>query len=398
MLIHLIGLLIFIYIFVRLIRPLPLRWWFKLSYAGIALLATQVHLIQRFLVGGMAAPELPGWIVMSMGWGFASMMILVCSLILRDLLLALSYTINKGERIRRAILSPLNSSFMLMFSTFICAVGVWRAVSFPTVTYTELEFDKLPPAFDGYRIVHLTDLHTSRLLPESWLEEVLRVASFLNPDLILITGDLIDGTPERRHRDIRSLKSLSAQDGVWASLGNHEYYSGLDDWLKAFKDISLPVLINENIRLVRGTDEIVLAAISDSVAARYGKEMPDIDKALANTSKEDMIILMSHRPIDTKKHANKGVSLQLSGHTHGGQIFGLNLLTKLANQGYLKGLYRIGDMYLYLNRGAGLWGGLPVRIGVESEIAEITLRSAKAKAEGNHPSAFENSVDVIDAN
>ncbi|MDO5666216.1 MAG: metallophosphoesterase [Alcaligenaceae bacterium] len=387
MLIHLVGLLIFIYIFIRLIRPLPLRWWFKLSYAGIALLATQVHFIQRFLVGGMAAPELPGWVVMSMGWAFASMMLLACSLILRDILLALSYTFNKGEGLRRAVLSPLNSSFMLMFSTFICAVGVWRAVSFPTVTHIELEFDKLPPAFDGYRIVHLSDLHTSRLLPESWLEEVLRASSFLNPDLIVMTGDLIDGSPEHRHRDIRSFKLLRAPDGVWASLGNHEYYSGLTDWLSAFKSIDLPVLHNENIRIVRGTEQIVLAAVTDPVAARYGKELPDIDKALADTQEDDMIILMSHRPIDTQKHANKGVSLQLSGHTHGGQIIGINLLTKLANKGFLKGLYAIDDMYLYLNRGAGLWGGLPVRIGVESEIAEITLRAAKAKIEAGTGSA-----------
>lgn len=389
MLIHLVGLLIFIYIYVRLIRPLPLRWWFKLSYAGIVLIGSQVHLIQKLLPGGLAAPELPGWIVMTMGWAYASIMVLSIALLLRDILLALSYTIDKSDRIRRALLSPLNSSFMLMFSTFVCAVGVWRAVSFPNVSYLELEFDKLPPAFDGYRIVHLTDLHASRLLPESWLDETLRIATHLNPDLILITGDLIDGTPQNRHRDIRPFKSLTAKDGVWVSLGNHEYYSGVDEWLQAFKEVFLPVLINENIRIVRGSDEMVIAAITDQAAERFGKEMPDIDKALTGTDKEDMIILMSHRPTDTKKHAKKGVSLQLSGHTHGGQIIGLNLLTKLANQGHLMGLYQIGDMYLYLNRGAGLWGGLPVRIGVESEIALITLRSTKAKAESKSPSAPE---------
>ncbi|KGF29744.1 metallophosphoesterase [Oligella urethralis] len=388
MLIHLVGLLLFIYIYIRLIRPLPLRWWFKLSYAGIVLLASQIHLIQKLLPGGLAAPELPAWIVMTMGWTYASMMVLSIALLLRDTLLALSYTLDKGERVRRALLSPLNSSFMLMFSTFVCAVGVWRAVSFPNVTHLELEFDKLPPAFDGYQVVHLTDLHASRLLPESWLEETLRIAMHENPDLILITGDLIDGTPQHRHRDIRPFKSITAKDGVWISLGNHEYYSGLDEWLTTFKEeLFLPVLINENVRIVRGSDEIVLAAITDPVAKRFGKEMPDIDKALKGTSAEDMIILMSHRPADAKRHAAKGVSLQLSGHTHGGQLLGLNLVTKMANQGYLMGLYHIGDMYLYLSRGAGLWGGLPVRIGVESEIVSITLRSKKAKAESQQPSA-----------
>jgi predicted MPP superfamily phosphohydrolase len=269
---------------------------------------------------------------------------------------------------------------MLMFSTFICAVGVWRAVSFPTVTYTELYFDKLPPAFDGYRIVHLTDLHTSRLLPESWLGETLKITDYLKPDLVLITGDVIDGTPEKRQRDIRPFKQLKTPDGVWVSLGNHEYYSELNEWLKVFEELNLPVLANENIRIQRESEEIVIAAITDITAERFGEEMPDIDKALANTSEEDMIILMSHRPINTQQHADKGVSLQLSGHTHGGQIIALNLLTKIANQGFLMGLYKIDDMYLYLSRGAGLWGGMPVRIGVESEITEITLRSKKTGA------------------
>lgn len=396
MFIHLVGLLIFIYIYARLIRSLPLSWWFKLSYAGIALLAAQVHLIQRFLVGGLAAPELPGWLVMTMGWSYASMLLLACSLLLRDLLILLSYTFSKGERLRNIVLSPLNSSFMLMFSTFICAVGVWRAVSFPTVTHIDIEIDNLPPAFEGYRIVHLSDLHTSRLLPESWLDEVLETSISLRPDLILITGDIIDGTPEHRHRDIRAFKVLEAKDGVWASLGNHEYYSGLDDWLEAFKRINLPILINEHIRIKRGSDEIVLAAVTDPVAARYNQETPDIEKALIGTNADDTIILMSHRPIDTQKHASKGVALQLSGHTHGGQIIGLNILTQLANHGYIMGLYKVDKMYLYLNRGAGLWGGLPVRIGVESEIAEITLRSKIKRAESPH--APTPKIDSEDSN
>lgn len=396
MFIHFFGLLIFTYIFIRLIRPLPLRWWFKLSYAGITFLATQIHFLQKHFLGGLAAPEIPGWLIMTMGWAFGSMMVLACALLLRDFLLLLSYTFSKGERIRQAILSPLNSSFMVMFSTFICAVGVWRAVSFPTVTETELYFDKLPPAFDGYSIVHLTDLHTSRLLPESWLGEVFRRTNFLNPDLVLITGDLIDGTPEHRRRDIRSFKLLNAPDGVWASLGNHEYYSGLDNWLNAFESISLPVLINQNIRIKHGTDEIVIAAVTDEAAARFGEDMPDIDKALAHTNEDDMIILMSHRPTNTQKNGAKGVSLQLSGHTHGGQITVLNLVTKFANGGFLKGLYKIGDMFLYQNRGAGVWGGLPIRIGIESEIAHITLRSKKAKAESDTTSASTNQAIALD--
>lgn len=372
MIIHLFGLVIFIYVFIRLIRPLPLRWWFKSTYAAIAFLASQVHLIQKLLPGGLAAPEIPGWVIMSMGWAFASLLVLACSLLLRDLLLLMSFGFN--PRIRQAILSPLNTSFMLMFSTFICAVGVWRAVSFPNVTQFTLEFDNLPPAFDGYRIVHLTDLHASRLLPESWISEVVKMSSSLRPDLILITGDIVDGTPEARRRDIRALKLLDAADGVYASLGNHEYYSGIEGWLQAFDDINLPILLNEHVRIQHGSDSIVIAGITDPAATRFNHVAPDIEEALAGVEKEELVILLSHRPQDADRHAQHGVDLQLSGHTHGGQIMILNVFTKLANNGFLMGLYKVNNMYLYQNRGAGLWGGLPVRIGVESEIAEITLR------------------------
>ena len=106
----------------------------------------------------------------------------------------------------------------------------------------------------------------------------------------------------------------------------------------------------------------MIAAISDIAAERFDEEMPDIDKALAGTKESDMLILMSHRPINAQAHADKGVSLQLSGHTHGGQIIALNLLTKIMNQGFLMGLYKVDEMYLYLNRGTGLWGGLRAQL------------------------------------
>ena len=141
---------------------------------------------------------------------------------------------------------------------------------------------------------------------------------------------------------------------------------------------------------------LLIAAVTDEAAARFGEDMPDIDKALAHTNEDDMIILMSHRPTNTQKNAAKGVSLQLSGHTHGGQITVLNLVTKFANGGFLKGLYKIGDMFLYQNRGAGVWGGLPIRIGIESEIAHITLRSKKAKAESDTTSASTNQAIALD--
>jgi predicted MPP superfamily phosphohydrolase len=246
----------------------------------------------------------------------------------------------------------------------------------PDAREVEITLDRLPVELDGLRVVHLSDLHASRLLHGSWQRAVVEKANALDPDLILITGDLVDGTPAHRAADVAPLRGLKARLGVLAAPGNHEYYSGYEAWMAAFAKLGLRVLSNRHVVIKDRGRALVVAGTTDrGGAARFGLPGPDVGAALAGAPKGVPVLLMSHQPRDAAKNAEAGVDLQLSGHTHGGQIAGLHLIVRAANEGFVSGLYRVGAMWLYVSNGAGLWNGFPVRLGRPSEITSIVLRS-----------------------
>jgi predicted MPP superfamily phosphohydrolase len=198
----------------------------------------------------------------------------------------------------------------------------------------------------------------------------------LSPDIIVFTGDTVDGLPERRAGSIAPLKDLRARYGVFGCAGNHEYYGNFAAWMRAFPTLGITMLLNGHVVLkIRGR-ELVVAGLTDMVAERFALPGPDLKRALAGAPEGAVRILLDHRPGNAPVNAAMGVDLQLSGHTHGGQILGVNLLVAQFNQGYLYGLYQIDKMSLYVSSGAGLWNGFPVRLGVPSEIVRLVLRSA----------------------
>ena len=205
------------------------------------------------------------------------------------------------------------------------------------------------------------------------------------PDLVVITGDLFDGTPRQRYDDLLPLRRLRAPLGVYACPGNHEYYSGLTAWRERFPSLGILLLENDHVLLRRNGAALILAGLTDDVAERFGLPRPDVRQALGSTEASLPLILMAHRPHQVeqlKQLSRPGAALQLSGHTHGGQVFGLDLLVRRVNDGYLRGLYEIGPVRLYISTGTALWSGFPLRLGVPSEIPLITLRSPHAK---QHP-------------
>jgi predicted MPP superfamily phosphohydrolase len=177
-------------------------------------------------------------------------------------------------------------------------------------------------------------------------------------------------------RFARRLVELGARDGVVAIPGNHEYYAEYVNWLKTFDRLGLRMLLNGHTTIELGGQSLVLAGITDAAASRVGQPLPAIDAALAGVPPSATVILLSHRPVGAARHAQAGARLQLSGHTHGGQILGPHLLTQWANEGYVSGMYRVGGMQLYVSNGAGLWNGFPIRLGRPSEITRIVLRAA----------------------
>ncbi|MFN4161726.1 MAG: metallophosphoesterase, partial [Stenotrophomonas sp.] len=228
------------------------------------------------------------------------------------------------------------------------------------------------------RVLQLTDIHASRLLTASWVAKVVANSNALKPDLVVITGDLIDGSVAARAADFAPLAQLRAPDGVIAITGNHEYYAQYTAWMQAFRAQGMQVLENSHVAVTRKDAALTIAGVTDPVAANYGLPLPDINAALAGADPAAPVILLDHRPGAARVNAAHGVKLQLSGHTHGGHIVGMDQLVKRANNGYVSGRYEVDGMTLYVSNGAGLWPGFPARIGVPSEITLITLRRGHA--------------------
>jgi predicted MPP superfamily phosphohydrolase len=355
---------------------LPLRWSRpgKVLLAGVVLMAAEHHLVTRTFFGTMASPEVPSVVLIVLGWAFSTLILLALFLLAKDLLGVLSYPLSR-KLSTTLLTAPRLRLGLGAAAVLLSALGVWQAVRVPDVKTIEITLPRLPPALDGFRLVHLTDLHASRLMRAPWVEAVVARANALEPDLTVITGDLIDGTPAARVADVRPLKDLRARHGVIAIPGNHDYYSEYLGWLPAFEQLGLRMLFNEHVTVTHNGRGLVLAGVTDIVASRIGQPLPNIVAALEKAPKSDPVILLSHRPLGAVRHSQAGVDLQLSGHTHGGQILGLHMVTAWANEGFVSGLYRVGDMQLYVSNGAGLWAGFPVRLGRPSEITQIVLRS-----------------------
>ncbi|MGG3797444.1 metallophosphoesterase [Pseudomonas paraversuta] len=377
---HFITAIIALYVIWRFVWPLSVGRAGKIGLGVLLLLIAEHHLVTRTFFGSMASPEVPGQVLVVLGWAFASLILLALLLLIRDLLGIVVWALR--GRTGRVLLGGGRLGIALgLISTGLSAVGVWQAIRVPDVKTMEIVLPRLPAELDGLRIVQLTDLHASRLLQAPWLQAVVDKTNALKPDLILITGDLVDGSPRARVDDVQPLKDLRARYGVFAIPGNHEYYVDYVHWLPAFEHLGLHMLLNEHVLITHNGRDLVLAGVTDKAAQPFKLPEPDIIKALKGAPAGDPVILLSHRPGGALVNAGQGVDLQLSGHTHGGQILGPHLIAKWANEGFVSGLYAVAGMQLYVSNGTGLWNGFPVRLGRPSEITEIVLRAPKVQPE-----------------
>ena len=252
------------------------------------------------------------------------------------------------------------------------AKAVHNGFRLPDIVEVTLEFPDLPSAFDGYRVAHLSDLHVSAAARVERTAGVVRLVNAQSPDLIAITGDLVDGTASRRLDDVAPLGKLRAADGVVGCTGNHEYFSGWGTWRVIFRSLGIRILENERVVVRRGEESLAIIGINDPASH-------DSDIRIASDMVPDgaFRILLAHRPTHLAEHAACGVRLQLSGHTHGGAVIGLDRLVARANEGHVRGLYNEQGVSLYVNSGTGQWAGFPTRLGVSPEITIITLRRTR---------------------
>jgi predicted MPP superfamily phosphohydrolase len=357
-------------ILTRFIWPLQLPLSIKIVVAALALAALQFHRWSKLSSGSMFSPEFPRPVVAFFNWAFGAIVLLA----LMQLVLDVGMLIHGG-----IVGAPDGARYGLAASAAVAAaIGVHQAMRIPPLKDIEVGIRGLPRQFDGYTILQLTDLHISRLFPASWARAVVGRSNELGVDLIAITGDLIDGTLEARRADIEPLRDLKATDGVYVISGNHEYIFGYDTWMAHFAALGLLSLENSHIVLDRDGSRLVLAGITDRASRHAGHPVRDLAAVLEGAPEGVAVILLDHQPSDARHAAKLGVALQLSGHTHGGLIRGLDRLAAPANAGYVSGRYDVDGMTLYVNNGTALWPGFALRLGRPSELTRITLRQAGA--------------------
>lgn len=369
--------LIGLYLILRYVRNLNLGTASRFVLAIVLLGLIEHHwLVSRFF-GTIASPEIPREAIMALGTAYGALILLACLLLLRDIAGLLLRPV--APRARATLFWNGLAHGMAAVSLALAAVGVSQAVRVPEVRTLEISLSDLAPEFDGYQIVHLTDLHASRLLQGPWVKAVVEKTNALAPSLIVISGDLVDGTPEARRNDYPPFGELKAPDGVYAVAGNHEYYAEYADWMTVFQQQGIIMLENEHVVIRKGEASLVLAGVPDRVAPGHGQSGPEIGAALDGKPDGVPVILLDHRPGNMRANAEAGVNFQLSGHTHGGHVRGLDLIVARFNDGFVSGLYQVGAAQLYVSNGAGLWPGFPLRIGRGSEITKIVLRAGGAK-------------------
>ncbi len=320
--------------------------------------------------------------------GFLSLVVTL--LIVRDVLLVGSDLLGRllafvrpgsdppADPARRQFLMQATNLSVMGAAGLLTGYGIYEARKRPGIVRLTVPVRNLPKTFDGFRIVQITDVHAGLTIHRDWIESVVEEVKALKPDLIAFTGDMVDGSVAQLRNDVEPLASLDAPYGKFFVTGNHEYYSGVEQWVEEARRLGYTVLLNEHVLVRRGDDAFVLAGVTDYSGGQFlPSHRSDPAKALDGAPGTMARVLMAHQPRTLYQIASLGVDLMLSGHTHGGQFIPWNLLAT-QGQPYIRGLHNHHGTWVYVSKGTGYWGP-PVRIGARSEITVVTITPETAK-------------------
>ena len=372
-----IGVLMHLYVGLRIIPELPIGIPAKLAAA--CLLAASCCLIPL----GMLARTFErqphadriAWVgLMTMGW-FSSLLVFT---FLRDIVLASALTIDAlwGHALsldRWRVDTAVGVPALAVLST---AIGFINARRRAKVVSVDVPIEGLPASLDGLTIVQISDIHVGPTIKARYVDAIVDAVNRLQPDLIAVTGDVVDGSVEQLSSHTEPLGRLAARYGTYLVTGNHEYYSGAAQWIAEFQRLGLRVLLNEHVVLEHKGASFILAGVTDYTAGHFDDaHRSDPMAALANAPDDVRIkVLLAHQPRTALAAAEAGYTLQLSGHTHGGQFFPWNFFVRL-QQPFTAGLAKLDALWIYTSRGTGYWGP-PKRLGAPSEITRLRLVAA----------------------
>lgn len=372
------------YLWRRLVRDAawPVPWQRAGTVALVLLLLSQpvLFVAARHLPRDSAAP----WFFAGYLWlGFLSF--LFSALVVGDLGLVATRLARRWARrlersdgpadpSRRHALARLFAGAVALVAVGLGGEAVARALEGFRRKHVRVELAKLPPALHGFRIVQLTDVHVGPTIGREFVEAMVQETNALLPDVVAITGDLVDGSVEHLREHVAPLANLKARYGVFFVTGNHEYYSGAEEWIAELERLGIQVLRNRRVTIGSGEQSFELAGVTDYSAGRFG-DAPDLDAALQGCNPEREVVLLAHQPRAVFQAAERGVGLVLAGHTHGGQFWPWSWVVHLA-QPVVRGLAHFGRTAIYVSAGTGYWGP-PMRLGTEAEITLVELESAR---------------------
>jgi predicted MPP superfamily phosphohydrolase len=376
-----IGILFHVYVGVRLIPVAPVG-------GGLRSLAVLLLVASCFLIPlGMAARTIQqqplsdrlAWSgLLAMGF-FSSLLVLTFA---RDIVLLVLHMIGLVQG-RLAFLpdfiawSALGVPLLALLTTL---VGVYNARRRAAVKSVDVPIDNLPAALHGFTIVQISDIHVGPTIKRHYLEKIVDAVNGLKPDLIAVTGDVVDGSVSQLSAHTLPLAQLKARHGAFLVTGNHEYYAGADKWIVEFRRLGLKVLMNEHVVVEHDGARAVVAGVTDYGAASFDPAHRSDPAASIHGAPADIAfrLLLAHQPRSAPAAAQAGFTLQLSGHTHGGQFLPWNFFVRL-QQPFVAGLEKLNGLWVYTSRGTGYWGP-PVRLAAPSEITRLRLVSGARSA------------------
>lgn len=354
------------YVWARLVRdaglPAPFQKIATVTLVVLFVLLMGSFFVVRELHRSLAAPLM--WFTYT--W-LGLLFFLVLCLGLSDGMKAIAMRVQGTGTIddpeRRMAISRLFAGGAALLGLGTASMGVVNVLTPVAVKRVRVELSKLKRS--GTRIVQLTDVHVGPTIGRDYIEQVVKRVNDLDADVVVITGDLVDGSVEQLKEHVAPLGTMKNKHGIYFVTGNHEYYSGAEAWIRHLEGIGIKVLRNERVR-IGGDDGFDLAGVDDPSSGTQ-----DLHKALAHRDPGIACVLLAHQPRAIHLAEELGVDLQLSGHTHGGQLFPWNYMVRL-QQPFVAGLHKLQNAQIYVSSGTGYWGP-PMRVGTSAEITEIEL-------------------------
>lgn len=353
------------YISKRLISRLSIskhyKFYFK-TFLYINLFGIFLYALGRYYL------DFPNWLYFLFSLPIGVIFLLFCTAILYDishLLLSLTPLQEK----RRAFFKHSLDLGAVVTASAITARSIYEA----RTVVLETQKIKIKNLYKPYKILQLSDIHIGGLIDVAFMRSIVKRVNACAPDLVVITGDLVDIDLVKAHDILEEFKGLESKYGTYYIVGNHEYFHGIEAIIKKVKELDIRVLENENVYIGEKNDGFNLVGVYDIFGYRASKFIPDINKALTNRLKNSPTILLAHQPKFLQEvYDFQKIDLVLSGHTHGGQLYPFRFLVSL-QQPYISGLHQHTSLtQIYVNKGTGFWGP-PMRLGASAEITEILL-------------------------